>query len=185
MTAPEPDAVVDPAAGPAVETDAGPFLTWWHVRAALAVVTGALVVTSLHRLVTDPIVLGLIALGVAALVVLRPAVPTPHLVVAGAGAVLLIGGTTFDPWVLALLPLAYATVRLAWWAAHLTVGARMERAALGGDLRRGAVVVGASEALGLLALLASGLPRTPAAVVLGAVAIAALALLLVPRTWWR
>lgn len=160
---------------PRVGVEAGRSVPGWALHAALAPAAAALVAVPATRSAMSPTVVVLGALVAAAWLCLRPRPAAAHaVVVLAALPVLGSPAAPFDPAVLLLVPLAFAVVRLAWWAEHVPLGGRVELGALRRGLPRAAAVVGVALALGVLALLAAGRP-TAGAVALGGVALLAVA----------
>ncbi|GAB4085566.1 hypothetical protein GCM10028784_21960 [Myceligenerans cantabricum] len=116
------------------------------------------------------------------LVVVRPSPGTAGLLLCAAGALLWISGDgPFDPRVLWLAPVGYLLWRATWWAAHVPPSGRVEVAALLAGRRRAAAAVVATELLALAAWAVTTLPGTAPAILLGALALAALAVLAFSR----
>lgn len=169
---------------PDVEVGTGPTLPGWSFRAVLLPTVPLLLLVAGTRAGVAPGLLLVVAVLATAWVLRSPSPGPVHLVVVAAG-VLLLGShaAPLDPWALALAPLAYAVTRLAWWADHVPLRARVETAALRATLPRDAVVVGGTAALGAVALLVSG-GSSAVAVLLGGAALVALTAVVVPREWW-
>lgn len=128
---------------------------------------------------------GLFLTGLAALVtlaVLRPAAGSAGLLLTIAGGLLWISGDSpLDPRVFWLAPIGYLLWRTTWWAARVSPSARVEVAATFAGWRRDAMVLAATELLALAAWGVTRLPGLGAAVLVGALALAALTVLALPR----
>lgn len=166
---------------PRVEVGLGSSVPGWALRAATVLVTAAMVAISTQR---TTMVAGLAWTLVGVAAVAMAAIPAPevaHVAVVASGLIMALGGHgPFDPVVFALLPLAYASVRLAWWCERLPLTARVETAALARGVPRALVLTAATAAFGVIAWLLAGHPNE-LAVVAGSAALVALAWLLFVR----
>lgn len=152
----------------------------WVLRAAFVLGVPALVLATASRTTVLP---GLVAALAAALTVwaaLRPGPSSAHGTVLACGLLLLGAPGPFDPAAPALAALAYAVVRLGWWASHVGPRTRVELAALVRAGSRDVVIIGATALVGALAWALAGRP-VGALVVLGTVALAAVAWLALRR----
>lgn len=166
---------------PRIEADLGPALPGWVVRAASVLVTATMVGIAAHRttLAAGP-AWSLVGMAAAATAIL-PAAAVAQVAVVASGLLLALGGHgPFDPAVFALVPLAYASVRLAWWSQRLPLAARVEIAALTRGLPRALAFTGGTLALAGVAFLLTGRPN-PFAVVAGGAALVGLTWLVVLR----
>ena len=173
------------AARPSTEVATGPTVPGPGLRAVLfgaTAVFGALTVHSLLPSLLGSVVIGL---ALAAAVTRFPRPPVPHAIVLAGGAALLGASTAFDPVVFALLPLVHLVLRASWWVARVPWTGEVERRVLALDLRRAALVQALCQGLALVAFAASGLEGSGSWTVVAALALCALAVLVVPRTWWR
>lgn len=156
---------------PRVVVSLGPTVPGWALRAAAAVLAGGLVGIASQRLEMAAGVAWTISVLAVAVMAIWASLTVAGGVVVLSGLLIAGGGHgPFDPVVLALIPLAYLLVRLAWWAERVSLPARVEWAALAVGVPRGIVLVGATVAFGAL----GGRPN-PWAVVAGGVALVALA----------
>jgi hypothetical protein len=111
----------------------------------------------------------------------RPGPAAPHLAVLLAGLSLLAtGSASLDPVLLWLVPAAYATVRLGWWAEVARPRARVELDVLRRGAGRDLVVLAVTAVLGGAGWLAAG-AAVGGLVLLGGAALLALAWSLLPR----
>lgn len=163
---------------PRVEARIGPSVPGWTLRAA-----SALTAATMLALATRPMAAGLAwtLVGIAALVTATlPA--AAHGVVVVSGLLIAGGGQgPFDPIVFALIPLAYATVRLAWWSERAELTARVELAALARGLPRALVLTLGTAGFGVIVLLLTGRPN-PVVLLAGGAALVALVWLLLFRS---
>lgn len=161
---------------PHISVETGPTVPGWALRVALGAAAALLLAGAAARtedlsaLVVVPASLVLVTL-----LVVRPRPAVAGVVLVASGALLLGSSLApFDPWALVLAPLAYLVTRLAWWADHLSLTARVERAALAAWWRRDAVVVAGTLGLGAIALVASG-ASVAVGVLVGGIALVLLA----------
>ena len=159
---------------PRVAVTLGPTVPGWLLRAAAAVAAAAVLAIAAQGVGTSPGLAWAMVGIAAAIMAVWPSTAAAHTaVVVGGLLVALDAHGPFDPVVFALIPLAYATVRLAWWAERVAPAARIELAALGRGLGRGATLVGGTLALGGFAFLFAGRPSA-IGVLAGGVALVAL-----------
>ncbi|MEA4942876.1 MAG: hypothetical protein VB080_00415 [Propionicimonas sp.] len=167
---------------PRVEADLRPAVPGWLLRLALVLTTSVLVGLATQR---AGMVSGLAwtLVGIAAVAtVIVPTGTVAHLAVVASGLFVAVGGHgPFDPALFALIPLAYAAVRLAWWTQRVGFTTRVELAALIRGLPRGLALVGGTAGFGALILIATGHP-SPVAVIAGGLALVVLAWLLFVRS---
>lgn len=160
---------------PRVEADLGPAVPGWLLRAAAVLAAGTLVAVATQRTTMAE---GLAWTLIGATAIVMAIIPSPavaHAAVVAGGLFVAVGGHgPFDPVVFALIPLAYATVRLAWWAERVAPTARVEVAALARGLPGALALTGATMGFGALAFLLAGRPN-PVLVVAGGVALIGLA----------
>jgi len=185
MSALRPVRPAPAATRPSTEVGTGPTVPGLLFRAVLFGVTVAFATLTAHSLL--PSLAGSVVIGLAlATVITRfPRPPVPHAIVLAGGAALLGASTTFDPVVFVLLPLVHLMLRASWWAARVPRTGAVERSVLVLDLRRAAAIQTACQGLALVALAASGIEGEGFLTVVAALALCALAVLVVPRTWWR
>lgn len=166
---------------PRVEADLGPALPGWVVRAASLLVTATMVGIAAGRSAM-PAGMAWTLVGIAAVVTaILPAAAVAHIAVVASGVFVALGGHgPFDPAVFALIPLAYASVRLAWWAERLPLTARIEISTLTHGLPRALAFTGGTLGLAGLAFLLAGRPN-PLAVTAGGAALVALTWLVFVR----
>lgn len=166
---------------PRVGADLGPALPGWVVRAASVLVTATMVGIAAGR---SAMAAGLTwtLVGIAAVVTaILPASAVAQVAVVASGLFVAVGGHgPFDPAVFALIPLAYASVRLAWWTERLPLIARVEVAALTRGLPRALAFTGGTLGLAGLAFLLAGRPN-PLAVIAGGAALVVLTWLVFVR----
>jgi hypothetical protein len=166
----------DDRALPRVAIETGPTVPGWLLRAVLVLVAAGIAAIVAWR-VGMPAGLAWVTIAVAAAATATlPA--SVHAVVVAAGVLVAAAGHgPFDPVVFPLLPLAYAGVRLAWWAERVAPGARVEAAALARGVPRAVALVGGTAGFGALVLLLAGQPSA-LVVVGGGAALVALTWLL-------
>lgn len=173
------------ATRPSTEVGTGPTVPGLHFRAALFAVTVAFATLTAHSLLPSLAGSVTIGLALAAAVTRFPRPPVPHAIAFAGGVALLGTSTTFSPVVFVLLPLVHLVLRASWWAARVPWAGAVERSVLVLDLRRAVAIQVACQGLALVALAASGIEGEEFLTVVAALALCALALLVVPRTWWR
>ncbi|WP_139315996.1 hypothetical protein [Cellulosimicrobium sp. CUA-896] len=152
------------------------------LRVAVLVVASAYAALALTFVGGDLATRSAVAVAVGALVAWRCAAPAPHVVVVLGGLALAGEATSFAPVVLALAPLAHLLLRVAWWASHVPLAARVELRALLPDARRFVVVQGAVQAVGVVLLLVAGTVTSPVVLAVGGAALLALTVVLLRRT---
>lgn len=159
----------------------GPVCPGAVLRVAAVVSVTSLVGVAATRTTLLPGVVLAVVAGMALWALVRPGHVPAHVAVAVA-ALLLLGSTTgpFDPTVLWLVPLAYVTVRLGWWAGQVGWRTRVEVAALRRTGSRDGMVLGVALVVGCLGWAASG-ATVAALVLLGGAALLVLAWSLLPR----
>lgn len=165
---------------PHVTVEHGRSVPGWVLRVAFMLCVPALVLATASRTAAGT---GFVAALVAVLTVwaaLRPGPGSSYGAVVACALLLLGAPGPFDPAALALAALAYAVVRLGWWASHVGLPTRVELAALAHAGARDAVVVGATTVVGAVAWAVAGRP-VGALVALGTAALAALAWLALRR----
>lgn len=170
---------------PSTEVDTGPTVPGPAFRAALfgaTIVFGTLTAHSLLPSMAGSVAIGL---ALAAVVTRFPRPPVPHAIVLAGGAALLGASAAFDPVVFALLPLVHLMLRASWWVARVPWAGAVERTVLVLDLRRAAAIQMVCQGLALVALAASGIEGEGFLTAVAALALCALAVLVVPRSWWR
>ncbi len=159
---------------PHVGADLGPALPGWVLRAASVLVTATMVGIAAGR---SALAGGLAwtLVGIAAVVTaILPAPAVAQVAVVASGLFVAVGDHgPFDPAVFALIPLAYSSVRLAWWTERLPLTARVEIAVLSRGLPRALAFTGGTLGLAALAFLLAGRPN-PLAVIAGGAALVAL-----------
>lgn len=173
----------DPRARPLPRIGAalGPAVPGWVLRAAAALLPGALLLIATGRLAMDAGVAWTLVWICVAVVAIWPSPSMALAAVVASGLLLALDGHgPFDPVVLGLIPLAYASVRLGWWAQRISWIARVEWAALARGVPRGLAFVGGTVVVGALVLPLAGQPLGPA-VVVGGAAVVVLAGLLFAR----
>jgi hypothetical protein len=77
--------------------------------------------------------------------------------------------------------LAHLLLRLAWWAAHVPLAARVELRALLPDARRLVVLQAAVQAVGVVLLQVAGTATSPVALAAGGAALLALTVVVLRR----
>lgn len=159
----------------------GPTVPGWVLRAATSLASGLLLLIATGRLAMDAGVAWTLVWICVAVIAVWPSPSMALVAVVASGLFLALDGHgPFDPVVLGLIPLAYASVRLGWWAQRVSWTARVEWAALARGLPRGLAFVGGTVAVGALVLPLAGQPLGPA-VVAGGAALAVLAWLVMAR----
>ncbi|RPF21539.1 hypothetical protein [Myceligenerans xiligouense] len=167
---------------PHVRITTGPTLPGWTFPLTQALTATALLTGATRTdWLTQPL-LQTTLLALTALLVLRPT-PTTAGILLTATAILLwtSGDGPFDPRVLWLAPLGHLLWRTTWWAARTPPTARVELAAILTGWRQTALVLAATELLALAAWGVTALPGVGPAILVGASALAALAVLALPR----
>lgn len=174
-----------PAGPPSTEVSTGPTLSGDALRAVMIGATFLFGVLTAIQFV--PSLLGSLAVGLAfaAVVAVWPLVPVPQGVLFVGGAMLLLSGTSFDPIVFLLLPLAHLILRSSWWAARVPRKGAVERSVLAAEAHRAVRIQLVCQGLALVGFTASALEPSGALLVLAAAALVGLVVLVVPRTWWR
>ncbi|MBO0610227.1 hypothetical protein [Myceligenerans salitolerans] len=167
---------------PTITTTTGPTIPGWTFPLVQTLTATTLLTTTAPTTWhTHPLFLTILAT-LTALVLLRPTPATAGLLLTATGALLWTTGTApLDPRILWLAPLAHTLWRATWWAAHVPPTARTEITALLTGWRRTAAAIGTTELLALAAWAVTTLPGLEAAILLGALALAALAVLTLPR----
>ncbi|MCB0912728.1 MAG: hypothetical protein KDB60_14035 [Propionibacteriaceae bacterium] len=166
---------------PRVVVSLGPTVPGWVLRAAAPALAGALLLVAAQRLGMDPGLAWAIVWIAVAVTALWPSPGSASAAIVLAGLLIAADGYgPFDPVVLALIPLGYAAVRLAWWAQRVSLTARVEWAALARGVPQGLAVTGGTVAFGAVVFLLGGQPFA-LAVLAGGVALVALAWLLFAR----
>lgn len=156
---------------PRVAVTLGSTVPGWLLRTAAAVASGGALAVGTQRLgMNGGFAWALV--GIATVVMaIWPATAVAHMVLVVTGLLIALDGHgPFDPVVFALIPLAYAAVRLAWWAERVAPAARVEVAALRRGLGRGLALVCGTLGLAALAFLLAGEAST-VAVTAGGVAL--------------
>lgn len=168
---------------PRVAVPLGPSLPGWALRVASAVLAGAVLLVATGRVGMDPGVAWTVAGIVVGVMAIWPAPTVAQGVVVLAG--LFVAWDPygpFDPVVLALVPPAYALVRLAWWAQRVSLTARIEWAALARGVPRGLAFVAGTVAFGAVVLLLAGRPSALVVVAGGAALVVLSGLLFLRRS---
>lgn len=148
------------------------------LRLVLLVVATAYAVLALAPVDTDAATRWAVAAAAAALVAWLCTPPAPHVLVVLGGLALAGEATAFSPAVLVLVLLAHLLLRVAWWAAHVPLGSRVEVRALLPDVRRFAVIQAAVQLAGVALLLVAGTATSPVVLVAGGAALLALTVVL-------
>ncbi|MBE1874910.1 hypothetical protein [Myceligenerans pegani] len=167
---------------PRVTTTTGPTLPGWLFPLAQTLTAAPLLATAAPTTWLDHGLFLTTLAALTALVLLRPTAGTAGLLLTTTGALLWISGDgPLDPRALWLAPTGYLLWRATWWAAHVPPTARVETAAALAGWRRAVVVLGATELLAVAAWAVTTLPGAGAAILVGALALAALTFLALPR----
>lgn len=164
---------------PRVGVSLGPAVSGWVLRVLAAVAAGGLLAVATQRTGMYG-GFGWTVVGVATIVMaFWPTTGVAHAAVVVSGFLVALDGQgPFDPVVFGLIPLAYAAVRLAWWAERVALPARVELVALARGLGRGCALVGGTLAFGALVFVLVG-QSSAVAVVAGGAALAVLGGLLI------
>jgi hypothetical protein len=166
---------------PRVDVDTGASVGGFALRLAVLVVATAYAAVALHLVDTDAGTRWAAAVAAGALVAWLCVAPAPHVLVVLGGLALAGQATSFSPTVLVLMALAHLLLRLAWWAAHVPLAARVELRALLPDARRLVVLQAAVQAVGVVLLQVAGTATSPVALAAGGAALLALTVVVVRR----
>ena len=174
----------DPRARPLPRIGAalGPAVPGWVLRAAAALLPGALLLIATGRLAMDAGVAWTLVWICVPVVAIWPSPSMALAVVVASGLLLALDDHgPFDPVVFGLIPLAYASVRLGWWAQRISWIARVEWAALARGVPRGLAFVGGTVVVGALMPPLAGHPLGAGVVVGGAAVVVPSGLLFARR----
>ena len=166
---------------PVVRVEHGPVVPGALLRVSAVAAVAALVGAAASRtaLVTELVLV--VVVGAASWMLVRPGHAPAHAAVVGS-ALLLLGSSAapFDPAMLWLVPSAYLTVRLGWWAGQVGWRTRVEVAALRRSGSRDVMILGVAAVVGGVAWAASG-AAVAGLVLIGGAALVALAWSVLPR----
>lgn len=162
---------------PRVGLRVGASARGWMLRLAAMVAVSALTGIAVQRTGMAPATWAFVLVP-ALVMALWPSQVVAHAAVIVSGILIAFDPHgPFDPVVFALIPLAYAAVRLTWWAERVAPAARVEIAALAVGVGRGCAFVGATLALGGAVFWIAGRPSA-ALVAIGGLGLVALSWLL-------